>query len=151
MAIAAHGHHMHVLTRFRGQVLTRSLVLLAAGAVTWLLPMRADSLLDSPGTWIGSTAVEVRAAAVLAFLVVLTIIGFVWQRERPAEMGALAWVVAGALVAAVSSVLIVLDGMTEGPMYWWLGLGVAISSITLQVVALLVGHALAVFAERHAD
>ena len=148
MAIVAHGHHIHVLTRFRGQVLSRAVVLLAAGAVTWLLPMRGDTVLDSPGTWLGSAAIEVRAAAALAFLIVLTIIGFVWQRERPAEMGALAWVVAGGVVAAVSSTLIVLNGLAEGPMYWWLGMGVAISSIALQVVAVLVGHALAVLAER---
>ncbi len=151
MAIVAHGHQIQLLTRFRGEVLSRGLVLALAGAVSWLLPMRSDVVTEAPGAWLGSGAVEVHAAAALAFLLVLTIIGFVWQRGRPAEMGALAWVVAGGVLAVASSVLVVLGGRSEGPMYWWLAMGVVITSMALQVVAALIGHALAVVAARRAE
>ncbi|MFS0884700.1 hypothetical protein [Aeromicrobium sp. 179-A 4D2 NHS] len=150
MAMAAHGHHIHVMTRFRVQVLSRAAVLLLAGVASWWLPMRGTTVVDSPGVLLGSAAVEVHAAAALAFLLVLTIIGFVWQRERPADMGALAWVVAGGLLAAVTAAALVLTADTEGPMYWWLALGVAITSMTLQVLAALLGHGLAVLAARRA-
>ena len=150
MAIVAHGHHIQVMTRFRGQVLSRGLVLALASAVSWLLPMRSDLVIDAPGAWLGSGAVEVHAAAALAFLLVLTIIGFVWQRGRPAEMGALAWVVAGGVLAVASSVLVVIAGGSEGPMYWWLAMGVLVTSMALQVVAALIGHGLAVLAARRA-
>lgn len=150
MAIVAHGHHVHLMTRFRGQVLSRGLVLALAGAASWLLPMRGDQVIDAPGAWLGSGAVEVHAAAALAFLLVLTIIGFVWQRGRPAEMGALAWVVAGGVLAVASSVVVVIAGGSEGPMYWWLAMGVLITSMALQVVAALIGHGLAVLAARRA-
>ena len=150
MAIVAPGHHIRLMTRFRGQVLSRGLVLALASAVSWLLPMRSDLVVDTPGSWLGSGAVEVHAAAALAFLLVLTIIGFVWQRGRPAEMGALAWVVAGGALAVASSVLVVIGGRSEGPMYWWLAMGVLITSMALQVVAALIGHGLAVLAARRA-
>jgi len=151
MATVAHGHHIHLMTRFRAQVLSRGLVLLLASTLSWLLPMRSAAVGDSPGAWLGSGAVEVHAAAGLAFLLVLTIIGFVWQHHRPADMGALAWVVAGGVLAVASSVLVVLGGRSEGPMYWWLAMGVVITSMALQVVAALIGHGLAVLAARRAD
>ncbi len=150
MAIAAHGHHIHVMTRFRAQVLSRAAVLLVAGLVSWQVPHRNASVLDSSGAWLGSATIEVLPLAALALLLALVAVGFGWQRERPADMGALAWVVAGGVVAAASTALVVLDGMTEGPVYWWLGLGVMITSVALQVVAALVGHGLAVLAARRA-
>lgn len=148
MAIVAHGHHIHVMTRFRAQVLSRAAVLLLAGLVSWQLPHRNPSVLDSSGSWLGSAVIDVQPAAALALLVAVGVAGFVWQRSRPADMGALAWVVAGGVLAAAASVLVVLDGMTEGPVYWWLGLGVMITSMALQVVAALIGHGLAVLAAR---
>lgn len=143
MAIVAHGHRIPAMTRFRVQVLSRAAVLFAAGVLSWLLPMRNASVLDAPTLWFGSAAIETRAGAMVPFVAVLAAVGFMWQRRRPAEMGALAWVVAGGLLAAASALLVVGNGLTEGPMYWWLGLGVVITSMALQVVATLMGHALA--------
>lgn len=148
MAIVAHGHHLHVMSRFRAQVLSRAAVLLLVGLVSWQLPHRNDSVLDSSGAWLGSAAIEVMPVAAVALLLVVGLLGFVWQRLRPAEMGALAWVVAGGVVVAASSVVVVLDGLSEGPVYWWLGLGVVITSMALQVVAALLGHGLAVLLAR---
>lgn len=148
MAIAAHGHEIHVMTRFRAQVLSRAGALLLVGLVSWQLPHRNDSVLDSSGAWLGSVTIEAMPVAAVALLLVMGLVGFAWQRLRPADMGALAWVVAGGVLAAASSVLVVLDGMSEGPVYWWLGLGVAITSMALQVVAALLGHGLAVLLAR---
>lgn len=148
MAIVAHGHHIHVVTRFRAQVLSRAAALLLVGLVSWQLPHRNDSVLDSSGAWLGSAAIETMPVAAVALLLVMGLVGFAWQRLRPADMGALAWVVAGGVLAAASSVLVVLDGMSEGPVYWWLGLGVVITSMALQVVAALLGHGLAVLLAR---
>ncbi|GAA3529067.1 hypothetical protein AFL01nite_01640 [Aeromicrobium flavum] len=149
MAIVAHGHEIHVMTRFRGQLLSRAAVLLAASALTWLLPERAGAQhVDAPSRWIGGAVTEVHPAAAGALLLTLVAAGFGWQRVRPADMGALAWVVAGGVLGFVSLALVLLVGSGEGPVYWWLGAGVVVTSMTLQVLAALAGHALAVAVAR---
>lgn len=149
MAIVAHGHEIHVMTRFRGQVLSRAAVLLSASALTWLLPERAAAHhVDAPARWLGGAVTEVHPAAAAVLLLALVAAGFTWQRVRPADMGALAWVVAGGALGFVSLALVLLVGAGEGPVYWWLGAGVVITSMTLMVLAALAGHALAVVVAR---
>ncbi|MCL3836803.1 hypothetical protein [Aeromicrobium duanguangcaii] len=152
MTIAAHGHHqhrIHVMTRFRGQVLSRAAVLLAVSAVTWALPAREGTHgVDAPVRWLGSALTEAQVLPALVVLLALVGVGYVWQRVRPADMGALAWVVAGGALGFVSLALVVAVGSGEGPVYWWLGVGVVVTSMTLQVLAVLAGHGLAVLAAR---
>jgi len=151
MTIAAHDHHhhIHVMTRFRGQVLSRAGVLLAASALTWAMPGREGTHgVDAPARWLGSAVTEAQPVAGLLVLLALVAAGYAWQRLRPADMGALAWVVAGGVLAFVSLALVVAVGSGEGPVYWWLGVGVVVTSMTLQVLAALAGHALAVLAAR---
>ncbi|MFH7324647.1 hypothetical protein [Aeromicrobium sp. JJY06] len=149
MAIVAHGHHIHVMTRFRGQVLSRAAVLLLASAVTWLVPDRAGAHgIDAPATWLGSALTEILWPAAAVLLVVLAVVGWAWQRGRPADMGALAWVVAGGALGFVSLAIVLVSGLGEGPVYWWLGSAVVITSMTLQVLAALAGHGIAVLQAR---
>lgn len=149
MAVVAHGHRFAVMTRFRRQVLARAGMLLVASALTWLIPTRSGTqTVDTPAAWLGSALTELRLVGALAVLVALGVVAYVWQRRRPAEMGALAWVVAGGGLAFVSSVLILVVGMGSGPVYWWLGLAVAITSMTAQVFAALAGHGSAVLVTR---
>jgi len=152
MAIVAHGHEIHVMTRFRGQVLSRAAVLLAASALTWLLPARAGAHhVDLPARWLGGAVTEVRPVAAAVLLSALVATGYAWQRVRPADMGALAWVVAGGVLGFVSLALVLLVGAGEGPVYWWLGAGVVVTSMTLLVLAALAGHALAVMVARRRE
>jgi hypothetical protein len=149
MANVAHGREIHVMTRFRGQVLSRAAVLLAASALTWLLPERAGAQhVDTPSRWLGGAVTEVHPAAAVLLLAALVATGHAWQRTRPADMGALAWVVAGGILGFVSLALVLLVGAGEGPVYWWLGAGVVVTSMTLMVLAALAGHALTVVVAR---
>ncbi|MBC9225389.1 hypothetical protein GL325_03545 [Aeromicrobium sp. 636] len=154
MTIAAHGHHhhFHVMTRYRGQVLCRAAVLLTASAATWVLPGREGAHgVDAPARWLGSAVTEAHPAVGVVVLLALVAAGYAWQRVRPADMGALAWVVAGGALAFVSLALVVTAGSGEGPVYWWLGVGVVVTSMTLQVLAALAGHGLAVLAARRRE
>jgi len=152
MAIVAHGHHIHVMTRFRGQVLSRAALLLLATAVTWLLPIRDGAHgVGSPAAWLGSALTETWPWAGAALLLALVAAGYGWQRVRPADMGALAWVVAGGVLGLVSLALVLLSGRGEGPVYWWLATAVVVTSMALQVLAALVGHGVAVLQARRAQ
>lgn len=142
MAIVTHTHHIHVMTRFRAQVMWRALALLAVGAVTWMLPHETPGGVDRPIGWLGSILTEVSAVPALTLGIAIAMIAFVWQLARPADMGALAWVVAGGALALISLVLVLMVG--SGPVYWWLGIGVVVPSMALQVVAALIGHGAAV-------
>lgn len=149
MASIVHGHHIHLMTRFRRQVLSRALVLLGVSAITWMLPAGAGAHgVDTPARWLGSSLTEVNIVAGLALLICLTAVAHAWQVLRPADMGALAWVVAGGGLAFVSLALILLSGLGEGPVYWWLAAAVVVTSMALQVVAALIGHGLAVLSAR---
>ena len=151
MAIVAHGHHIHVMTRFRGQVISRAALLLLASAATWLLPAREGAHgIGTPSAWLGSALTEISPWAAAGLLLSLAVAGYVWQRVRPADMGALAWVVAGGVLAFVSLALVVLSGRGEGPVYWWLAVAVVVTSMALQVLAALAGHAIAVVQVRRA-
>ncbi len=149
MAIVAHGHHIHLMTRFRGQVISRAAVLLLASVVTWALPVRSGAHgVDTPSAWMGSALTEVNVLAGCAVLMALAAVAYGWQRIRPADMGALAWVVAGGVLGFGSLGLVLLSGFGEGPVYWWLGVAVVVTSMALQAVAALAGHGLAVLAAR---
>lgn len=149
MAIVAHGHHIHVMTRFRGQVLSRAALLLLASAATWILPVRDGAHgVDAPSRWLGSALTEISPWFAGALLLVLAAAGYAWQRVRPADMGALAWVVAGGVLGFVSLALVLLAGQGEGPVYWWLAAAVVVTSMALQVLAALAGHGLAVLQAR---
>lgn len=149
MAIVAHGHHIHVMTRFRRQVLSRVAVLLVVSAVTWLVPERAGSHgVDAPASWLGSALTEISPGVAVLLLLVLVAAGYTWQRVHAADMGALAWVVAGGVLGFVSLALVLLSGAGEGPVYWWLAIAVVVTSMALQVLAALAGHGLAVLRSR---
>ena len=152
MAIVAHGHQIHVMTRFRGQVLSRAGLLLAASAVTWLVPVRDGAHgVDTPSVWLGSALTEISPWIAAALLLALALAGYVWQRVRPADMGALAWVVAGGVLGFASLALVLLSGLGEGPVYWWLAVAVVVTSMALQVLAALAGHGVAVLQDRRAQ
>ncbi|SKB09757.1 hypothetical protein SAMN06295964_2879 [Aeromicrobium choanae] len=152
MAIVAHGHHIHVMTRFRRQVISRAALLLVASAATWLVPVRDDAHgVGAPSAWLGSALTEISAWIAVALLLSLVVAGYVWQRVRPADMGALAWVVAGGVLGFVSLALVLLSGLGEGPVYWWLATAVVVTSMALQVLAALAGHGIAVLQDRRAQ
>lgn len=147
MAAIVHEHHLHLMTRFRVQVLWRVVALAAVGALTWILPAREAVMADGPGRGWGSVLTEVSAVAAVGLLVVLVGVGFAWQWWRPADMGALAWVVAGGMLAVLTAAGVVLAG-SGTTMYSWLTLGVVITSTAVQVLAVIAGHAVAVLLRR---
>ncbi|MET1133786.1 MAG: hypothetical protein ABWX60_10240 [Aeromicrobium sp.] len=150
MAIVAHGHHIHVMTRFRGQLVSRAALLLVASAATWLFPLRAGAHgVDAPSAWLGSALTEISPGSAAAVLLTLAVVGYAWQLARPADMGALAWVVAGGVLGFVSLALVLVSG--EGPVYWWLATAVVVTSMALQVLAVLVGHGIAVLQVRRSQ
>lgn len=150
MAAIVHEHHLHVMTRFRVQVLWRALALVVVGALTWALPAREAVLADGPGRGWGSVLTEVNLWAALGLVLVLAGIGFAWQWLRPADMGALAWVVAGGALVLLTAAGVLLAG-SGTTMYSWLTLGVVITSTAVQVLAVLTGHAAAVLVRRTPD
>jgi len=150
MAVVAHIHHIQVVTRFRAQVMWRALALVAAGVLTWLLPVRDAGQAEGPGRGLGSVLTEVQPLPALGVLVLIAALAFAWQARRPADMGALAWVVAGGVLGLGSTLLVLFGVWAGGSIYGWLALGVVVTSMLLQVLAALAGHALAVLtARRH--
>lgn len=149
MATLVHVPHVHVMTRFRAQAAWRALALLACSALTWVLPRSAGGgMVDAPSRWLGSALTELVPLAAVAVLLTLAVVAFWWQMRRPADMGALAWVVAGGILMMVSLALVMIVGSAAGPVYWWLGAAVAVTSMALQVLAALAGHGVATLVQR---
>mgnify|MGYP003495622592 FL=1 len=148
MAIVAHGHEIRLVTRFRVQVIAKAAVFAFAAAITWLLPVSNLAKEPSLGEGAGSTLVDLQVPFVVAILALMTAVGFLWQKFHPADMGALAWVLAAALMALASTVLVLLQLGGTGVVYGWLTLGVSLTSTFLAVMATLIGHAAAVALSR---
>lgn len=149
MAVVAPVHHVHLMTRFRGQVLARAAVLAAVGLLTWLVPARDGGTTGMPGGPVGSVLTEVSPVAATGLILLLVVIACAWQVRRPADMGALAWVVAGGVLAAASALVVIAVVWGGGPIYAWLALGVVVTSMSVQTVAAVAGHAIAVALQRH--